>query len=312
MQGRHAIGVIEDFREPRTQQMPCYDSRIKQSMIDLHTHSTASDGTLTPTDLVRYAKQKGIEVLALTDHDTLSGLEEAIEEARRIDLDFIPGVEISAEFEPGTLHILGYFVDHDDSGLEERLSWLREGRDSRNVVILRKLAELGYPLKMEEVLHFAQGQSAGRPHIADAMVRRGYVSGRDEAFDRFLAKGAPAYADKERMTPEAAIGMIMGSGGLAVLAHPQWLLLDDDALVKMVADLKEKGLAGLETFYYSHSREESAFYERIARENGLLITGGSDYHGPGGLKGTEIGVGDGGMRLPREMADRLFEVHGKG
>ena len=257
-------------------------------MIDLHTHSTASDGTLKPVDLVRYAKDKGIEVLALTDHDTLSGLSEAMDEARRLHLEFIPGIEISAEFEPGTMHILGYFVDPADSGLEERLSWLRRGRDRRNEVILRKLEDLGYPMEMEEVLRFAGGESTGRPHIADAMVSRGYVASRNEAFERFLGKGAPAYADKERLTPEEAISLIRRSGGLPVLAHPQWLLMDEHAVADLVADLKEMGLAGLETLYYSHSEAETAFYETLARKNGLLVTGGTDYHGPGGLKGTEV------------------------
>lgn len=278
-------------------------------MIDLHTHSTASDGTLNPAELVRYAKERGVEVLSLTDHDTLSGLDEALEEALRIGLDFIPGVEISAEFEPGTLHVLGYFVDPSDSFLEGRLLWMRDGRDNRNIVILRKLAELGYPLEMEEVQQFAGGESTGRPHIADAMVKRGYVASRDEAFDRFLAKGGPAYADKERMTPEEAIALISRSGGLPFLAHPQWLLVDDATLENLVIGLQEKGLAGLETYYYSHSKAQTAFYESLAERRGLLVAGGTDYHGPQGLKGTEIGVGDGGMNVPREVADRLFEAH---
>jgi len=277
-------------------------------MIDLHTHSTASDGTMTPTDLVRHAKERGIEVLSLTDHDTLSGLQEAIEEAGRLGIGFIPGIEISAEFEPGTLHILGYYVNPSDAPLEERLTWLREGRDNRNVVILQKLSSLGYPLELEDVLVFAQGESVGRPHIADAMVAKGYVVDREQAFDRFLAKGGPAYADKERMTAENAISLIKKAGGLSVLAHPQWLGLERRALSSFVHDLSEMGLAGLEAYYYSHSYDETRFYEILAKEHGLLVTGGTDFHGPGGLKGTEIGKGTGRMNVPGEVADRLKEA----
>ena len=134
-------------------------------MIDLHTHSTASDGTLTPAELVRHARDRGVEVLSLTDHDTLSGLAEAIGEAERLGMDFVPGIEISAEFEPGTLHILGYYLNPSDKALEDKLTWLREGRDNRNDVILGKLTSLGHPLTMEDVLVFAQGESVGRPHI---------------------------------------------------------------------------------------------------------------------------------------------------
>lgn len=277
-------------------------------MIDLHTHSTASDGTLTPAELVRYAMEKGIEVLSLTDHDTLSGLEEAIGEAGRLGLEFIPGIEISAEFEPGTLHILGYYLNPSDENLEGKLSWLREGRDNRNIVILEKLSSLGFQLTMEDVLLFAQGESVGRPHIADAMVAKGYVADREQAFDRYLAKGGPAYADKERMTAEDAISLVRKAGGLAVLAHPQWLGLDRVALASFVNQLRLMGLAGIEAYYYSHSSDETRFYETLAGEHGMLVTGGTDFHGPGGLKGTEIGKGTGRMNVPGEVALRLREA----
>ena len=281
-------------------------------MVDLHTHSTASDGTLSPSELVRYAVKHGVRVLALTDHDTLSGLTEAEDEARRVGLDFIPGVEISAEFEPGTLHMLGYFVNSGDPVLENNLSRLREGRDHRNLIILEKLAALGYPLELKDVLRFAGGQSVGRPHIADALVRKGYVKDRTEAFDRLLSKGAPAYADKERMTPEVAVSLILQAGGIPVLAHPQYLYLDKNALAGFVSDLKSSGLAGIEAYYYSHSSEDVAFYRSLAQENGLLMTGGTDYHGPEGLKNTDIGVGTGSMRVPEDVVDRLKQAHSLG
>ncbi|GBE15386.1 hypothetical protein BMS3Abin14_01446 [bacterium BMS3Abin14] len=281
-------------------------------MIDLHTHSTASDGTMKPAELVRYAAERGIEVLALTDHDTLSGLNEAEDEAGRVGIDFIPGIEISAEFEPGTLHILGYYTNAGDSALERSLSLLREGRDHRNRIILEKLAVLGYPLELKDVMRFAGGQSVGRPHIADALVNRGYVDNRNEAFDRLLSKGAPAYADKERMTPEGAVAIILKAGGIPVLAHPQYMNLDRDSLSMFVGDLKNSGLAGLEVYYYSHSPEDVAFYGSLAEEYGLLPTGGTDYHGPGGLKRTDIGIGTGDMRVPGSVAEGLKKAHFSG
>ncbi len=280
-------------------------------MIDLHTHSTASDGKLSPAELMRHAQAVGIEVIALTDHDTLSGLEEASGEAARIGVELIPGVEISAENDPGTLHMLGYFVDTSDAELVETLSWLRGGRDDRNHIILSKLAELGCPLEWDEVASFAGGESMGRPHIANAMVNRGYVSSFNDAFDRYLGKGAAAYTDRDKMTPEIAIKCIRSAGGLPVLAHPQTLSLSDDELSDLLSRLTSMGLAGVEVYYYSHSEEETALYSSLARKYGLIVTGGSDFHGPGMIE-TRLGVGRGNMKIPKSIADDLKQLHQKG
>jgi len=280
-------------------------------MIDLHTHSTASDGKLYPAELMRHAQAVGIEVIALTDHDTLSGLEEASEEAARIGVELIPGVEISAENKPGTLHMLGYYVDPSDAELMETLSWLRGGRDDRNHIILSKLAELGCPLEWDEVAALAGGESMGRPHIATAMVNRGYVSSFNDAFDRYLGKGAAAYTDRDKMTPEIAIKCIRSAGGLPVLAHPQTLSLSDDELSDLLSRLTSMGLAGVEVYYYSHSEEETALYTSLARRYGLIVTGGSDFHGPGMIE-TRLGVGRGNMKIPKSIADDLKQLHQKG
>ena len=279
-------------------------------MIDLHTHSTASDGKLYPAELMRHAQAVGIEVIALTDHDTLSGLEEASEEAARIGVELIPGVEISAENKPGTLHMLGYYVDPSDAELMETLSWLRGGRDDRNHIILSKLAELGCPLEWDEVAALAGGESMGRPHIATAMVNRGYVSSFNDAFDRYLGKGAAAYTDRDKMTPEIAIKCIRSAGGLPVLAHPQTLSLSDDELSDLLSRLTSMGLAGVEVYYYSHSEEETALYTSLARRYGLIVTGGSDFHGPGMIE-TRLGVGRGNMKIPKSIADELKQLHQK-
>ncbi len=280
-------------------------------MIDLHTHSTASDGKLSPAELMRHARAVGIEVIALTDHDTLSGLEEASEEAAKSGIEFIPGVEISAENDPGTLHMLGYFIDPKDAELVETLLWLRGGRDDRNHIILTKLAELGCPLEWDEVAAYAGGESMGRPHIATAMVNRGYVATFKDAFDRYLGKGAAAYTEREKMTPEIAIERIRSAGGLAVLAHPQTLSLTDDELSDLLGRLTSQGLAGVEVYYYSHSEEETELYLNLAHRYGLIATGGSDFHGPGMLE-TCLGVGRGNMNIPRSVADDLIQLHEKG
>jgi hypothetical protein len=277
-------------------------------MVDLHTHSTASDGTLEPAELVRKAMDCGVKALSLTDHDTLSGLKEAAAQASELDMKFIPGIEISADFSPGTMHMLGYYVDADDSVLKQKLSWLREGRDRRNTLILQMLEKQGYPVEMRELEVYAKGESVGRPHIARAMVAKGYVGNEEEAFNRFLAKGGPAYANKERMNPTRAMELVIGAGGLPVLAHPQTLDINSTELADLLAELKEAGLAGVETYYFSHSEEEMFLYKHIADDLDLIVTGGTDYHGPG-FKGIELGRGLGGMMVPDEVVDRLEEEH---
>ena len=277
-------------------------------MVDLHTHSTASDGTLEPAELVRKAMDCGVKALSLTDHDTMSGLKEAAAQASELDMKFIPGIEISADFSPGTMHMLGYYVDAEDSVLKQKLSWLREGRDRRNTLILQMLEKQGYPVEMRELEVYAKGESVGRPHIARAMVAKGYVGNEEEAFNRFLAKGGPAYANKERMNPTRAMELVIGAGGLPVLAHPQTLDLNSTELADLLAELKEAGLAGVETYYFSHSEEEMFLYKHIADDLDLIVTGGTDYHGPG-FKGIELGRGLGGMMVPDEVVDRLEEEH---
>jgi 3',5'-nucleoside bisphosphate phosphatase len=277
-------------------------------MIDLHTHSTASDGLLSPSALVRLAREREVEVLALTDHDTMSGVAEAEAEARRLGVEFIPGVELSVDF-PGTseFHMLGYFLDPAHPELASVLAGLRLGRDERNQLILDRLAKLGVTVTMAEVLAHAKGDSVGRPAIAQVMVEKGYVATFPEAFDRYLGSGKPAYAERERLTPEDAIALIRRAGGVAVVAHPHFLALTDPALEALLARLAAAGLTGVEVHYFSHSDGETVAYANMAARHGLVATGGSDYHGPG-LHGTELGVGRGNLRVPRSAADRLRQA----
>jgi 3',5'-nucleoside bisphosphate phosphatase len=274
-------------------------------MIDLHTHSTASDGLLSPPELVRLAKEKGVEVLALTDHDTMSGVAPAAAEAERLGVEFIPGVELSVDY-PGAneFHMLGYFLDPAHPELAARLGELREGRGDRNGLILARLAGLGMTVTMEEVLRHAKGDSVGRPAIAQVMVDKGYVATFEEAFDRYLGAGRPAYAERERLSPEDAIALIRRAGGVAVVAHPHFLALTDPALENLLAALAAAGLTGVEVHYFSHSAGETVAYANMAARHGLVATGGSDYHGPG-LHGTDLGTGRGNLCVPRAAADRL-------
>ena len=207
---------------------------------DLHAHTTASDGDLTPTELVRLAAEIGLGALGVTDHDTVAGIPEALRAAEEAGIALAPGVEISAEFEPGTMHILGYFVDHADARLLEALEELRGGRDVRNRKVVSRLNELGIEVTIEEWEAEAGEESVGRPQLAKILVDKGYVADRQQAFDTYLAKGAPAYVDRLRMGPEESIALIREAGGLPVLAHPPQLEIDDrelEALVRHLADI---------------------------------------------------------------------------
>jgi predicted metal-dependent phosphoesterase TrpH len=283
--------------------------------VDLHCHSTASDGTLPPADVVRLAKDSGLSGLSLTDHDTIGGVEAAADEARRIGLDFLAGIEISCEYPPpGTMHILGYGVDPRSETLRDLTHRLLEGRDNRNPRIVQKLNELGVSITMQEVEEEAGATAAdnkkpvGRPHIAAVLLRKGYVSSIKQAFDKYLAQGAPAYFDKERLTMREAMDMIHKSGGMPVLAHPVQLRTDNDArLERVVKDLVDLGLVGLETIHSDHDAGLVEKYTRLADRFGLLKTGGSDFHGTN-KKDIQLGLAN-GRRIPREFLDRLLERH---
>lgn len=275
------------------------------SHVDLHCHSTASDGTFAPRAVVQLAKDSGLSALALTDHDTVAGVAEASDAARELGIDFLPGIEISAEFpHPGTLHILGYGVDPSSPTLQSLTETLVAGRDTRNPKIVAKLNELGVAITMDEVEAHAGGAVVGRPHIAAVLVRKGYVSSVKQAFDKYLAQGAPAYFDKERLTPRQAIERIRASHGVAVLAHPIQLRTTNDAqLDRVVKDLVDLGLEGIEVLHSDHAEPDIARYRAIAQRYNLLTTGGSDFHG---TNKTDIRLGWAGKnRIPRDLFDRL-------
>lgn len=275
-------------------------------MIDLHTHSTASDGTLTPSELIDFAMDEGIDYLGMTDHDTTDGIEEAVEYAKDKNLKFAYGVEVSVEFENKTMHILGYRINFKDKKLNQKLKVLREAREERNPKILKKLNNLGFKISYDEVKRASDGNVVGRPHFAKVMVEKGYVSTIQEAFDKYLAKGALCYVDKYRFEPKDAIEMIRSSGGFAILAHPLSLKLDYEGIKNVVKNLKDYGLEGMECFYRNHTEEDEINLLKIAKHFDLLVSGGSDFHGSN-RPTISIGIGEGRMKIPIWVAKEFFE-----
>lgn len=259
-------------------------------LIDLHVHSTASDGSYSPAEVVRQAKEGGLTAVALTDHDTVDGLPEAVAAGDRLGLEVIPGVEISAQFPGGTMHILGLYVDYHNGRLDERLAVLKQARLDRNPQIINKLNALGIPITMARVEEISGGGQVGRPHIARALLEMGYIKNLQEAFDKYLGWQRAAYVSKFRFPPDQALAMIREAKGIPVLAHPFTLGLGSAyALKNLVIELQGLGLAGLEVFYSEHTPEQIALYLKLAQELNLLITGGSDYHG---LNKPEIALGN--------------------
>ena len=276
--------------------------------VDLHLHTTASDGVRTPSDLVRYAQSKRLRAIAVTDHDTIEGLEEALSEGERIGFEVIPGIEISAEFSPGSMHLLGYFLDIDHPLLNEKLGHLQKARAERNPKIIEKLNRLGINVTYEEVVEASGGGQVGRPHFAQVLLEKGYVRSIQEAFDRFLRKGAAAYADKFRFTSGEAIHLINEAKGVAVIAHPNTLGMNGiSQLESLISRLVREGLKGIEVYYPEHSSADVARYTSLAERFNLVVTGGTDYHGIEG-NGLDIGVGRGDMRLPYTLVDNLRAV----
>jgi predicted metal-dependent phosphoesterase TrpH len=244
--------------------------------VDLHTHTLASDGALAPRALVQKAVEHGVRVLAITDHDSTEGLAEAREEAtRHPGLTLVPGLEINCNVEGAEIHVLGYLVDDGASWFQDFLREQRAARTARVHTLAARLAELGMPIDPAEVFALAGEAAPGRPHVAQVMVRRGYVRSVREAFDKYLRSDGPANVPRHRLTPTEAIAVIRRAGGVPVLAHPG--LADRDA---MIPDLVAAGLGGIETYYAEHSTEQVRGYLDLCRRFDLVATGGSDFHGP--------------------------------
>ena len=273
-------------------------------MIDLHMHSTFSDGSLTPEQLVAKGRDIGLTAMALTDHDCMTGVPPFLAACKAAGIEGIAGVEISAEVPKGTLHMLGYFVQPGEPRLEEALHRIRDGRELRNAEILRKINSLGMELTWDEVAKHAGEDVIGRPHFAMALIARGYATNKQDAFDRLLAKKKPAYVDRFRMSPADSIAAIVNGGGVAVMAHPFTLGLGRKDLKKMVGELKAAGLHGIEVFYSEHTPEQTRQYMNLAKEYELVATGGADFHGDAN-RAVRMGIGFGSLDVSDDVADAL-------
>lgn len=279
--------------------------KISMGYVDLHLHTTASDGVKSPSELVRYAKSKGLRAISITDHDTIEGLEEGLTEGERLEFEVIPGIEISAEHSPGSMHLLGYFIDIHYPPLNEKLKHLQRAREERNPRMVEKLNRLGVNITYEEVVRASGGGQVGRPHFAQVLIEKGYVKSFQEAFDRYLKKGASAYVDKLRFRPSEAIRFINEAHGVVVLGHPNTLGLNGyGELETLILGLVKEGLKGIEVYYPEHSSSEIALYRGLAEKHGLIMTGGTDYHGIDN-ESVDVGGGRGEMKLPYSMVEAL-------
>jgi 3',5'-nucleoside bisphosphate phosphatase len=274
------------------------------SVADFHSHSTFSDGRLSPTELIDLAHRNGVRIMSLTDHDIVDGLREAFEAAKRHgDFTLIPGIEMSTDVPGNEVHILGHFIDWHDEAFLRKLKKLQESRLGRAHAMVDKLNALGKAITWEQVQTFAGEGAVGRPHIALALVEAGHVSSVNEAFELYLSRTGPAYVERERLGPDEVVDLLLGVGGLATLAHPRELLASGN-LEDLLALLTRAGLIGMEVYYKDYFPEEVETFRDLAAKFGLIPLGGSDYHALGGPQEREPGD----IPLPMEPVERLLSL----
>ncbi len=261
---------------------------------DLHLHTNFSDGTMSPEELVIEASHSGLDTIAITDHDILDGIEPALSAGKEHGVEIIPGIELSAEYNGEEVHILGYYMDWQDQQFCEKIGVFRDSRRIRAMKMVDKLNELGLEIEYDDVFKQTDVNAVGRPHVAVALLERGHVDNISEAFNRFLGNDGPAYMPKHKLSPAEAIALILDVGGIPVLAHPGALKQE------ITSELVSCGLMGLEVFHPYHTSQLSDYYRDFARQNHLLITGGSDCHG---WAKDRVTIGD--VRLPYEHVDAL-------
>ena len=271
------------------------------SQVDLHVHTTASDGHYTPTQIVEMAIRAGLKTIAIADHDSTGGVAEAQRASLQADdggLEVVPAVEINVDFARTELHILGYYVDVQSPVLQRALERLRESRLSRAQLIVKKLGQAGVSLSWDKVAEIAGEGSVGRPHIAQALVEQKYAASVDDAFTRYIGRNGPAYVERFKLEPADAIQLVLGAGGIPVLAHPL-------EVMDMVPALVQTGLAGLEAYYSGYSEDQIRSLVALAKRRGLLLTGGSDFHGGGVLTENKLGH----VNVPLAAAEALRAYH---
>ena len=277
--------------------------------IDLHTHSLKSDGSMTPYEVVEEAKRAGLAAIALSDHDSVDGVREAVEAGKKLGVEVIPAIEFSVLSKTET-HILGYFIDIENPDLLKMLKEVVDLRIERNHVTCQRLNELGFELTLEEVRALAPNNFVGRAHFARVMMDKGYISSVKEGFDKYMSVGKYAYCEKQRLTARDAIELISKCGGISFLAHPHLTKLPDSELVEFLEELKGYGLCGLEGYYTDYTPEMQEKYQSMAKELGLLISGGTDFHAK--MKPhISIGTGLGNMKIPYSVLEIMKKKCGR-
>lgn len=284
---------------------------FNQAGIDLHIHSTASDGTLSPVEILQLAQKLKLGAISITDHDTLKGIREIFPPPDSSIVSVLTGIELSTNSPPlhkvtGSFHILGYGIRLDDPVLNQNLDTLQQARKNRNPLIISRLNALGVDITLAEVMEASGEAQIGRPHIAKTIINKGYAQTIDEAFDIYLGFNKPAYVDKYRLDCQDAIDIITGAGGIPVLAHPFLLKIADKSSIEaLILDLKDMGMQGIEVYYPEHPPEYSEFYSGLARKYDLVITGGTDFHGK--LKPEiQLGSGNGDFFVPYTVYENLL------
>lgn len=274
-----------------------------EKYIDLHTHSLKSDGSMTPAEVVREAKRAGLAAIALSDHDTIDGIEEAMAEGEKIGVEVVPAIEFSVLSETET-HILGYFIDYENPELKQMLKEVVDLRIERNHVTCARLNELGFDITLEEVRALAPNNFVGRAHFVRVLMDKGYTKTVKEGFDKYMSVGKYAYCEQQRLSAKDAIELIEKCGGLSFLAHPHLTKLPDDELREFLVELKGYGLSGLEGYYTDYTPEMQEKYQSMAKELGLMISGGTDFHAK--MKPhISIGIGTGNMKIPYSVLENI-------
>ncbi|MCC8079166.1 MAG: PHP domain-containing protein [Oscillospiraceae bacterium] len=274
--------------------------------IDLHVHTTASDGTLTPAAVTARARGLGLAAIAITDHDTVEGVAEAVRAGKELGVEVVPGIELSCYYQGREVHVLGYFIDIASASLAETIRAVTENRKARNHIIAERMAADGLPVSIDELKRRFPHTVIGRPHFAEVLVEHGLADSVSDAFARYLNRGRPYFEPQKRMNMDEAAAAINAAGGLAVLAHPYQYRYSEAEMRRLFADFKSCGGTGIECFYSGYDAEKSAFLTSAAAELGMCVTGGSDFHGS--VKpDIELGSGRGGLNVDRELLNKLKE-----
>ena len=277
----------------------------KTKLIDLHTHSTASDGTLTPVELVELAYETGLSAIALTDHDTVAGIEEAI--SCNLPIEVIPGIELSAGYGNGDIHILGLYIDHTSDLLKKMAQNMVEEREWRNYEMCKRLREAGIDITVEKLRDGNKDMVLTRGHFSRYLIDHGYVKDKPEAFSRYLGVDTPYFVKRRYLSPEECIKLILDCGGTPVLAHPIIYNLPATELEELVARLKKAGLAGIEAIYSTYTNQDEEIVRSLAHRHSLLLTGGSDFHGANKPE-IAIGSGMGNLKIPYSLLEKIKEM----